>query len=198
MSAKAIEPKRKALRYAVGFLALLLILALLLARLSREAPPTGDLAVTFLGITNNPAPSFRPVRLAMVGGATGLCAIFRIANVTSNYFLEFEGAGVERLSPEKGVTNSFSPRYSGTLGSRWMPGYSCLYAFGWPSEVPTNESWRLVLTVQREPGGIRRHVNDYMQRDFFTLKPYAKHTIRSTEVDASVPFAALRCRRCSR
>lgn len=188
MNAEAMEPKRKALRYAVGFLAVLLILALLLALLPKEPPPTGDLAVTFLGVTNNPMRSFSPVRLEMLQGTTGLCAIFRIANVTSNYFLEFEGAGVDRRSPEKGVTNSFNPRYSGLLGSRWTPGYSCLYAFSWPSEVSTNESWRLVLTVQREPGGIRRHVNDYMQREVFKLQPYAKHTIRSTEVDGRVVF----------
>jgi hypothetical protein len=188
VSTEPTEPKRAALRYASGFLLLLLILALLLARLPREAPPTGDLAVTFLGVTNNPIRSFTPVRLEMLQGTTGLCAIFRIANVTSNYFLEFEGAGVERLSAEKGGTNSFSQRYSGTLGSRWTPGYSCLYAFSWPPEVPTNENWRLVLTVQREPGGIRRHINDYMQRDVFTLRPYAQHTIRSTQVDGSVPF----------
>jgi hypothetical protein len=31
-------------------------------------------------------------------------------------------------------------------------------------------------------------VNHYMQREFFTLQPYAKHTMRSTEVDGSVPF----------
>src|SRR6185369_14246370 len=146
-----MNPRRAAVRSVLIFALLLLIVFGLLALLPKEAAPTGDLAVTFLGVTNNPARSFRPVRLEMLQGTTGLCAIFRIANVTSNYFLEFEGAGVERLSPDKGATNSFAQRYSGTLGSRWTPGYSCLYAFSWPPEVPTNESWRLVLTVQREP-----------------------------------------------
>src|SRR5690348_13325704 len=183
-----MHARRAAVRSVLIVALLLILLFGLLALLPKEVAPTGDLAVTFLGVTNNPARSFRPVRLEMPQGTTGLCAIFRVANVTSNYFLEFDGAGVERLLPEKGGTNSFTERYSGGLGSRWMPGYSCLYAFSWPSEVPTNKSWRLVLTVQREPGGIRRHINDYMQREVFTLPPYAKHTIRSTEADATVPF----------
>lgn len=181
-------PKGRALRYAIGFLQLLLILAFLLAGLPKEAPPTGDLAVTFLGITNNPVPSLRPVRLAMVGGTTGLCAIFRVQNLTSNLYLAFEGQSLQILGEGKWVDVGAPTRMCGLGGSRWSPSYSCLIAVAWPPRIPTNALWRMVVDVKREPGGIRRRINDYMQREFFTLQPYAKHTIRSTEVDGSVPF----------
>ena len=74
----------------VAVLTLLLLFGLV-ALLPKEQSPTGDLAVSFLGITNNPTRSYAPVRLEMVQGAGGLCAVFRVSNVTSNHVLNYEG-----------------------------------------------------------------------------------------------------------
>ena len=36
--------------------------------------------------------------------------------------------------------------WMGVAGSRWSPGYSCLYAVGWPPGLPEDTRWRLRLT----------------------------------------------------
>jgi hypothetical protein len=62
---------RKRAAIVIASVVLLLLFGLLVL-LPKDAPPTGDLAVTFLGVTNNPVASFRPIRLSMVQGTTGL------------------------------------------------------------------------------------------------------------------------------
>ena len=57
----------------------------------------------------------------------------------------------------------------------------------WPPEEPSNSTWRVVVSVSSQQRGIRRWINDHVHRELFKL-PTVKHTIRSTEVDASVPF----------
>jgi hypothetical protein len=183
-----MNPKRKALSYTAGFLLLLLVLAFVMARPQKEAASNGDdLALTFLGVTNNPARSFRPVRLEMIQGAKGLCAVFRVSNVTSNYVLNYQGAAIELQTNGQPQTVR-SKSADDCAGGSWTPGYSSLFAMQWSQEVPTNGTWRVLVRVERQQRGFRRWVNDRLHRELFKLSTYATHTVHSTEVDGSVPF----------
>src|SRR5262249_545891 len=143
VSLTTMNPKRKAVTYSVGFLLLLLLLAFVLARPPEEAATNGDLALTFLGMTNNPARSFRPVRLEVVSGTNTLCAVFRVTCLTADCSIQFDQEGVETRSRGQWVWDPI--REQAISGSRWTPGYSCLYAVPWPPRVPTNENWRAVI-----------------------------------------------------
>src|SRR4029079_1636368 len=135
-----------------ALVALLLFLGLLLI-LPKEATPTGDLALIFLGVTNNPTPSFRPVRLGMIQGAKGLCAVFRISNVTTNYVVNYRGEAIEVRTNGTWLTCR-SKSADDFAGGSWTPGYSSLFAMQWPQEVSTNGTWRVVVSVSRQQRGI--------------------------------------------
>src|SRR4051812_23927713 len=118
----------------IGVLALLFGLV---ALVPKEAPPSGDLAVTFLGVTNNPVQSMKPIRLSMAQATTGLCAVFRVSNVTTNYYLNFNGEFIEMASDTGWKALPPSQRFCGLGGATWSPNYGCLLAVAWPSSVPT-------------------------------------------------------------
>src|SRR5437868_3074118 len=159
----------------VGITALLLLLLGWVTLAPRQAAPTADLAVTFLGITNNPTRSPPPVRLEVIG-TNALCAVFRITNLTTNCSLQFDQESVEQRDGGEWVTASRTGQYTGIGGSRWSPRYSCLYAVSWPADVPTNGHWRAVITVKREALGFRQWVNDHLgYRDLFDIPTYGAH-----------------------
>jgi hypothetical protein len=174
-------------RFAViiAILAVLFLLGFLF--IPGEPPPTADLALTFLGMTNNPVRSSRPVRLEIYQGATGSCAVFRVSNLTSNYFLDYHGTAIEvRTNGQWQALKSKSAEKF--AGGTWGPGYNALFAMQWPSEASTNDTWRVSVNVYRQQRGLRRFVNDRLRREVFKLPSYAKHTIYSTEVDPTKTF----------
>ena len=135
---------------------------------SRHVPVAPSLSVAFVGVTNNPARQWRPTRIEVCQGATGLCAVFYVRNVTSNRFLWFKTVAVEQKMQTG--WQSFLPSgasWSGVEGSVWSPGYGCLYAVGWPPGLPTNATWRLQVRGGREISGWRRLVNQKIGREIF-------------------------------
>jgi len=124
-----------------------------------------------------------------IGGREGLCAVFRISNVTSNYFVDYHGVAIEVRTNANSPWLTFKSKSSDDfMGGTWTPGYSSLFAMQWPPEAPTDSTWRVVVNVERQRRGVRRMINDRLGRQVFRLPNYAQHTIRSTEVDGSVPF----------
>src|SRR6185369_16318663 len=66
-------------RYKVFFVALILLLLAYAWWLARSsAVSKSDLSVVFVGITNNPQHTMKPVRVEVCQGATGVCALFRV------------------------------------------------------------------------------------------------------------------------
>ena len=148
-------------RYTVtAFAFLLLLLALVLWSGSRPVPAATSLSVGFVGMTNGPARQMKPTRIEVCQGATGLCAMFSVRDVSSNRWIWFKTASIEQKTPTGWQT--FSPNgtpWSGVEGGLWSPGYGCLYAVGWPPGLPTNATWRLRVSYGREPSTLRRRVN---------------------------------------
>jgi len=182
-----LQSRRRLQVYTAWFLLLLTLVAILFALIPLK-PLQRDLAVTFLGTTNNPVRSMRPVRLEVVQGANGLCAVFEVKSLAKNCYIQFEQEAVERRVEGGWVMSSRSAQHLGIGGDVWTPGYSCFYALPWPAELPTNATWRAVVSVQRELGGWRLWLNRRLGREIFKQPPYGKHTIYSSEVDGSVPF----------
>src|SRR6266496_3199306 len=149
-------------RSAIIFIVvILLLLGCLLWMSVRSHERDRSLAVVFVGWTNNPQHTFSPFRVEVVPqGATGLCALFRVTNVRRSGYILFSTSSVE-TNDGRGWT-AFVPAgsWSGVGGSTWTPGYTCLYAVGWPPGLPTNSSWRLQLSVAREPSGFYRYANE--------------------------------------
>lgn len=175
-------------RLLITFFSLLALIVIVCLLMPQEGPK-GDLAVIFLGVTNNPVRSLRPVRLEMFQGTTGLCAVFDVKSLATNRFIQFEQEAIERREGREWKTSSRTAKHSGGIsGMRWTPGYKCLYALPWPAELSTNAAWRAVLSVQRETGGFRLWVNNRTRRDIFKLPTFGKHTVYSSEVEASVEF----------
>jgi hypothetical protein len=136
--------------------------------------------VEFVGLTNSPVRSMQPVRLEVVRGGSGVHAVFRVGNMSSNYFIRFWSITVEKNENGKWTDAGQAFGINGLNGSRWSPGYSCLYAYPWPPGLPTNSTWRLQLVAGRERSGWSKYVNDKWRRDIFP--PYAKHIVASTAV----------------
>lgn len=139
-----------------------------------------DLAVVFLGFTNNPQHTMQPVRVEVVPGAIGDCALFRVTNLSSNQHIRFDTSSVE-WRDERGWT-PFTPiaAWAGVGGAVWSPGYSCLYAVAWPPGLVTNQVWRMRVSVAHEPDGLREFVNRKLGREVFGFS--GSHTITSSEV----------------
>jgi hypothetical protein len=123
-----------------------------------------------------------PTRIELCQGATGLCAMFRVANITSNQFIWFKTASVEQKTetgwrpfvPSKGS-------WSGIEGLLWRPGYACLVAVGWPPGLSTNASWRLQVSYGRDPSTFGILVNQKLERDIFK-SGREESTVSSSEV----------------
>ena len=143
-------------------------------------PSKSNLSVVFVGFTNNPQHTMQPVRVEVVQGATGFCALFRVTNIGTNNHIRFNTSSVE--SNDGRGWADFAPirSWAGVGGSVWSPGYSCLYAVAWPPGLPTNTAWRLKLSVAREPSGLREYVNRKLGREVFG--PYGGHAMVSSEV----------------
>jgi hypothetical protein len=183
-----MTPKQKVRAYSLWFFLLLALVVIVFLLLPPEAPPKGDLTVTFLGMTNNPVRAVRPVRLELFQGATGLCAVFEVKSLATKSSIQYKQESIEKRTEAGWITSSHNPEHTGIAGMRWTPGYRSLYALAWPPDLPTNATWRVVLSVQRETEGFRRWANERLRREIFKLPTYGKHTIYSGEVDASVPF----------
>lgn len=127
------------------------------------------LSVTFAGFTNNPVRGVTPTgRIEVCAGATGTCALFFVRNVTTNQYLWFNTASVEREG-EQGWER-FEPIggvWSGVEGSLWGPSYGCLYAVGWPPGLPTNSAWRLQVRYGRDPSLFGIVINQRIGRQIF-------------------------------
>ncbi|WP_150107626.1 hypothetical protein [Pedosphaera parvula] len=156
-------------------MSLLVVLGFKAIQASTRLP--NDLSVVFVGFTNNPTGTFRPIRVIIPPtGATGLCALFRVGNVGSNRFIAFE-----TIAGEQKTERGWEPfQVSGVGGSVWTPGYSCLYAVPWPTGVPTNATWRLQLRWNREASRWGKAINLKLRRELFHDSKYYHAT--SSEV----------------
>jgi hypothetical protein len=156
-------------RYLTVLAALLLIsLVFLLSRSSPTVPTPNKLAVTFIGLTKNPTRTMGPPRIAVCGGATGLCALFLVTNMTSNEFLWFKTPFAEqKIAGEwKEISHELNG-WRGIEGGLWSPSYGCLIAVGWPPGLPTNATWRLRVAYGREASGLRLYINHRLRREIF-------------------------------
>ena len=172
-----------AMRRYTAFSGILILLLLGYTwKLARNSvvPVKRDLSVVFVGFTNNPQHTMQPVRVEVVQGATGRCALFRVTSVSTNNYIRFNTSSVE--SNDGRGWAQFAPvsSWAGVEGSVWSPGYSCLYAVAWPPGLPTNMAWRLQLSVAREPSGLREYVNRKLGREVFG--PYRRQAMVSSEV----------------
>jgi hypothetical protein len=168
------------------FIALFVIVTLLLLgglwsfRRDAGSPGSSNLSVVFVGFTNNPQGAMQPVRIEVVEGAAGMCALFRVANVGTNRPLDFKTLSIESTNRRGWVPFVPKTAWNGIEGAHWEPGYGCFYAVGWPPGLPTNATWRLRLSVTREPSGVRRLVNRMLNREVFG--PSGRQTMLSSEV----------------
>jgi len=169
-------------RYTAFFVILILLLLSYKWWLTANSvvPSKSNLSVVFVGFTNNPQHTMQPVRVEVIQGATGFCALFRVTNVSTNNYIRFDTSSVE-ANDGRGWAH-FAPisSWAGVEGSVWSPGYSCLYAVAWPPGLPMNVAWRLQLSVAREPSGLRESINRKLGREVFG--PYGKQTMVSSEV----------------
>ncbi len=129
-------------------------------------PSTTKLAVVFVGLTNNPTAAVTPARVELCRGATGLCAVFLVTNITKSKRIWFETSGVERRTDSGWQPLAPDPSsWSGVAGSVWTPEYGCLYAVGWPPGVSTNASWRLQMRYGLEPPDVGLAINQVLGRN---------------------------------
>jgi hypothetical protein len=140
------------------------------------------LSVVFVGMTNNPARSMTPPRLAVCQGATGRCAMFMVSNTSSNQYIWFNTASVEQKT-ETGwqLFIPYRSPWSGVEGMVWPPGSSGIYAVGWPPGMATNACWRLNVRYGREPPIIGIVVNQKTGRELFP-RGKEESTIQSSDV----------------
>lgn len=134
---------------------------------SSNVSSKSNLSVVFVGFTNNPQHSMEPVRVEVCQGATGVCALFRVTNASTNRWIRFDTSTVERKDGQGWAQFSPVGSWAGVGGSVWSPGYSCLYAVEWPPGLPTNTAWRLQLSIAHEPSGLRAFVNRMLHREVF-------------------------------
>ena len=145
---------------AIFAVALLASLAFWLSRSSPKSAARTKLAVIFVGMTNNPIRTMGPPRVEVCEGATGLCALFLVTNISGNECLWFKTAFAEQKAG--GEWKQFVPgtnAWSGVAGSLWMPAYDCFMAVGWPAGLPSNASWRLQVSYGRDPSMLRTLIN---------------------------------------
>ena len=174
----------RAERYIAVLAALVLLLVAYLFS-SRNSPvlPTAKLAVAFAGITNNPTRQMTPTRVEVCQGATGLCALFWVTNVSADHYIWFKTASIEqktRTGWQPFVPSSGS--WNGIEGRLWMPGYGCFIAAGWPPGLATNATWRLRVRYGRDPSTLGIIVNQKTGREIFTSGK-EEATIASSEVN---------------
>ena len=143
----------------------------------RSAAQANDLAVSFIGMTNNPNPAFP--RLTVASDGRGLHALFSITNTSTSCWLQF---GIRRIEKRTGDDWEEHPsaQRSPALGYLWTPGYGCLYAIPWPSGLETNIPWRLHLWVKLEPPELMQWANQRFHREYFPA--YGYHTTTSSIV----------------
>ncbi len=150
---------------------LILLAALLLWNRFHHGPPRPKLSILFIGLTNNPTRQMTPTRIEAGQGATGVCAMFFVQNITSNQFLWFKTDSVEQKTDtgwqpfSLGRIGSFS--WDGVGGSVWLPGYGCYYAVAWPPGLPSNAVWRLQVSYGKDPSSFGRFVNRQIGWDLF-------------------------------
>ena len=126
----------------------------------RAGAPNTKLSVVFVGLTNSPMSQMTPTRVEVCQGATGLCAIFWVTNISTKQFMWFKTVSIEQKTDAG--WHSFVPSggpWSGIEGSLWQPGYGCLYAVGWPPGLTTNTTWRLQVLCGRDPSAFGIYVN---------------------------------------
>jgi hypothetical protein len=168
-------------KYIVTVFAFVLFALVLWGR-SRLVPGPASLSVGFVGLTNGPARQMTPTRIELCQGATGLCAMFLVQDVSSNRWLWFKTASIEQKTPTGWQT--FLPNgtpWSGVEGGLWSPGYGCLYAVGWPPGLRTNGTWRLRVSYGPEPSRWAMLMNRKLGLEIFRSGP-EEAVISSEEV----------------
>lgn len=173
----SINLKRFAPLFAVAFL--FSIAYLWKAARDRSAAPANDLAVSFIGMTNNPKSTTTVPRLGVTSDGRGLHALFSITNTSTSRWLQFGILRIEKRTGDHWKEHPSAQR-SPALGYLWNPGHGCLYAIPWPSGLETNISWRLHLWVKLEPPELMQWANQRFHREFFP--PYGYHTTTSSIV----------------
>jgi len=177
-------------RYIIIFAAfVLLVVVYLFLRSLHTGPASPKLSVVFIGMTNNPKRTMTPIRVAICGGATGLCAMLMVSNTSTDQNLWFKTTSVEQQT-ETGW-QPFIPSNSswfGVEGGDWSPRYGCLVAVGWPPGLATNASWRLQVRYGREQSSLGIILNQKIGRKLFPpgLIPFHRgkeeSTVQSSEV----------------
>jgi hypothetical protein len=165
---RSVEMANRHKYTSASFAFVLLLLPLVLWGSSRPVPAATSLSVGFVGLTNGPARQMKPTRIEVCQGATGLCAMFSVRDVSSNRWIWFKTASIEQKTPTGWQT--FLPNrasWSGINGGYWSPGYGCLYAVGWPPGLPTNATWRLRVSYGPEPSRLGMIVNRKLGREIF-------------------------------
>ena len=163
--------------------------------LSRFAPtcasePTAsanDLTVVFAGFTNDPV--FTPSRVAVAGPGKGLHALFAVTNRSPTNFIRFKTVSVESRIGTSWRHFEPNSEWRGMSGRIWAPGFGVLCAVAWPAGLPTSNTWRLQLSVAREPSPLRRMANEELGRELF--QPAAAVMMPSPEVGALAPGGAM-------
>jgi hypothetical protein len=135
--------------------------------LRQTNPTTPDLSVIFVGLTNGPVRQMTPTSIEVASSATGLCALFWVTNVGTRADLRFRTTSIEQRTRQGWERFVVSKAWSGVGGSLWTPGYGCLFAIAWPPGMSTNATWRLQLSCQREPTGLRGRINDELGWEAF-------------------------------
>ena len=151
---------RKRIVILAGGFALMLVFMWWLGNSASSSEPANepiqastDLRIGLVGFTNDPAAV--PPNLAVSGSGSGLHALFWVTNTSTNRFIRFKTLGIERRNGSN--WNEFVAmagwpwnQWRGMVGETWSPGFGCIYAVAWPFGLPTNNSWRLRLSVSRE------------------------------------------------
>ena len=144
-------------------------------------PPTTKLSVEFVGMTNNPTPQRKPLRLVN-GDAKGLCALFIVTNNSTTQAIWFDTASIEQkiAAGWKPFVPSGSWREVG--GLQWLPRSGCLLAVAWPPGLATNATWRLQMSYGQDTSTYGPPREDRNIREFYPCKKISEGIIPSSEV----------------
>jgi hypothetical protein len=145
-------------------------------------PPTTKLSVEFVGMTNNPTPQRKPIRLAVNGDAKGLCALFFVTNNSTTQAIWFDTVSIEQKTAAgwKPFVPSGSWTEVGTI--QWEPRYGCLLAVAWPPGLATNATWRLQMSYGQNTSTFGPLEDGMNIQQFYPGKKVSEGTIPSSEV----------------
>ena len=163
-------------------IAALLFISIALWIWTHRGPSDGlaPLSVTHLGLRMDPLTHVTGFTING-RGATGLCAMFAVTNVSKDSAIWFETVAIQQKTdngwqrtptdPYRTPPNPNKPAWSGIdADGLWSPGYGCLFAVGWPPNLPTNAVWRIEIKCGRGPSKLAQFLSDKFDLDFLTKR----------------------------